>query len=112
MEGLARASPDTDMDNATLQQNKRRSAPVDPAQNFLAVPEVRIGSTAITASDKADGQIDVELRLHGKRFVFRFDIPDALGAVMVTDVDRQRMLDRVMRALDGHFGKIRLRAEL
>lgn len=59
-----------------------------------------------------DSQIDVDLRLHGKRFVFRFDIPDVRGTVPVTEIDRQRMLDKVMTALDGKFGKIRLRAEL
>lgn len=60
----------------------------------------------------ADSQIDVDLRLHGKRFIFRFDIPDSMGAVSATDIDRQRMLARIMGALDGKFGKIRLRAEL
>lgn len=60
----------------------------------------------------ADSQIDVDLRVHGKRFVFRFDIPDAQGAVPITDIDRQRMLTKVMNALDGKFGKIKLRAEL
>lgn len=59
-----------------------------------------------------DSQIDVDLRLHGKRFIFRFDIPDAQGSVAVTDVDRHRMLARVMDALNGRFGKLRLRAEL
>lgn len=82
------------MSNETLHLNKKRT------------------ETTPAPSDKTDGQLDIELRLHGKRFIFRFDIPDALGTVMATDVDRQRMLARVMDALDGRFGKLRLRAEL
>lgn len=80
------------MKNATLHLNKEAPAPLPV--------------------DKADGQIDVELRLHGKRFIFRFDIPDAQGCVAVTDVDHHRMLARVMDAFNGRFGKLRLRAQL
>jgi hypothetical protein len=97
------------MNDATLHLNKKRTAPMEPGSNFLVAPEVRLGTAPV---DKADGQIDVELRLHGKRFVFRFDIPDAQGCVSATDIDHHRMLARVMAALDGRFGKLHLRAEL
>lgn len=100
------------MNDATLHLNKKRSAPAAAEDSFLVAPEARPKPAAPSPTERSDGQLDVELRLHGKRFFFRFDIPDAQGCVAATDIDHHRMLARVMAALDGRFGKLRLRAEL
>jgi hypothetical protein len=97
------------MNDATLHL-KKKPAPIEAGDSFLVAPAVR--PAVPSPVDKGDSQIDVELRLHGKRFFFRFDIPDAQGCVSATDIDHHRMLARVMSALDGRFGKLRLRAEL